>query len=54
MFLCIYFQFLSNPLMNLSIFATVHILMNDTNMIDSYQAILPVHYASKIELIRQK
>ena len=28
--------------------------MNNTNLIDSYQAHLPVQYASNIELIRQK
>ena len=48
----IYIQ--SNPLMNLKIFATVHSLMNYTNLIDSCQAHLPVHYSSNIEFIRQK
>ena len=32
--------------MNLYIFATVHSLMNDINLIDSCQAHLPVQYAS--------
>ena len=35
-------------------FATVHSLMNDTNLIDSCQAHLPVLYASNIEFLRQK
>ena len=37
------------------IFATVHSLMNDTNLIDSCQATcnLPVQLASNIEFIRQ-
>ena len=40
--------------MNLEIFATVHSFINDTNMIYSYQAHLPVQYTSNIELICQK
>ena len=46
-----YLQFWSNPLM---IFATVHSLMNNTNLIDHCQAHLPAQYASNIALIRQK
>ena len=37
--------------MNLWIFATLHSLMNYTNLIESCQARLPVQYASNIELI---
>ena len=48
-----YLHFRRNPLMNLYIFATVHSLMNYTNLIDGCQAHLPVQYASNIELIRQ-
>ena len=44
----------SNPLMTLKIFATVHSLMNYTNLIDSCQAHLSVKYTSKIKLIRHK
>ena len=40
--------------MNLKIFATVHSLMNDINLIDSCQAHLPVQYTSNIKFIRQK
>ena len=41
-----YSHFLSKPLMNrLMIFATVHSLMKDTNLIDSCQAHLPLQYA---------
>ena len=40
-----YLHFWSQSLMNLQIFATVHSLMNDTNLIDRYQAHLPVQYA---------
>ena len=36
------FTFQSNPLMNLSIFVTVHSLMKDINLIDSCKAYLPV------------
>ena len=43
-------QSLNNPLA----FVTVHSLMNDTNVIDSCQAHLPVQYASTIKLIRKK
>ena len=39
--------------MNLQIFATVHNLMNNTTLIDSSQAHLPMQHASNIELIRQ-
>ena len=35
-------------------FATVHSLINDTNLIDSCQAHLPVQYALNIKLIHQK
>ena len=51
-----YLHFWSKPLMNLKIFATVHSLMNYTNLnlIDSCQAHLPVQYASYIEFILQK
>ena len=35
-------------------FASVHSLMNYTNLIDSCQAHLPMQYALNIELIRQK
>ena len=35
-------------------FATVHNLMNYTNLIDICQTLLPVQYASNIDLIRQK
>ena len=49
-----YLHFQSKPLMNLLIFATVHSLMNEINLIDSWQAYLPVQYASNIEFIRQK
>ena len=41
-------------LINLKIFATIHSLMNETNLIDSCQAHLHVQYASNMELIRQK
>ena len=41
-------HFLSKPLMNLYIFATVHSLMNYT-LIDSCQAQLPMQCASNIE-----
>ena len=37
--------------MNIYIFATVHSLMNYTNLIDSCQAQLPVQYASNIKFI---
>ena len=47
----IYSHFRSNPLMNIYIFATVHSLMNYTNLIDSCQAQLPVQYASNIKFI---
>ena len=57
---CIYLHFIINiftfskqALMNFKMFATVHSLMNDPNLIDSYQAHLPVQFASNIELIRQ-
>ena len=50
----LYLHFRSNPLMNLYIFATVHSLMNYTNLIDSCQAHLPVQYTLNIELSRQK
>ena len=40
--------------MNLKIFAIVHNLMNYINLIDSFQAHLPVQYATNIELIGQK
>ena len=50
----IYLHFGSNPLMNLLIFATVHSLMNNTNLIDSCQAHFPVQYTSNIDLICQK
>ena len=36
------------------IYATVHILMNNINLIDSCQAHFSVQYASNIEFIRQK
>ena len=36
------------------IFATVHSLMINTNLIDSCQAHFPVQYASNTELIRKK
>ena len=35
-------MFQSKPLMNLQIFAIVHSLMNDMNLIDSWQAHLPL------------
>ena len=50
----IYSHFPSKPLMNLRIFATLHSLMKDTNLIDSCQAHFLVQYASNIESIRQK
>ena len=37
-----YLHFQSKPLMNLYIFATVHLLMKDTDMMRSCQAHLPV------------
>ena len=49
-----YLHFRSKPLMNLYIFATVHSLMNYTNLIDSYQDHLPVQHASNIKLFCQK
>ena len=54
MYKIIYLHFRSNPLVNLYFFATVHSLMNHTNLIDSCQAHLPVQHASTIKLIRQK
>ena len=42
MFMSIYLHFQSKPLLNLKIFATVHSLMNDTSLIDSCHAHLPV------------
>ena len=36
------YNFQSKPLINLSIFATVHSLMKDINLIDSCHAHLPV------------
>ena len=36
------------------IFTTTHCFMNDTNLIKSCQAHLPIQYASNIECIRQK
>ena len=36
------------------LFATVHIFINYTNLIDSCQAHLPVQYASNIELVCQR
>ena len=39
-----YLHFRSNPLMNLQIFATVHSLMNNINLIGSCQAHLSVQY----------
>ena len=39
--------------MNLKIFATIHSLMNYTNLIDCCQAHLPVQYALNNELIHQ-
>ena len=39
--MCEYLHFQSKPLMNLWIFATVHNLMKDINLIDSCQAHLP-------------
>ena len=49
-----YLHFQSKPFINLKIFATVHCLMKDINLIDSCQAHLPVQYASGIEFICQK
>ena len=49
----VYLHSRSKRLMNLKIFATVHSLMNDTNLNYSCQAHLPMQYASNIELIRQ-
>ena len=46
--------FEANLKWTLRFFATAHSLMNDTNMIDSCQAHLPVQYSSNIELIPQK
>ena len=40
----------TEALMNLKIFASLHNLMKDISMIDSFQAQLPVQYASNIEL----
>ena len=37
-----YLDFQSKPFMNLKIFATVHSLINDINLIDNFQAHLPV------------
>ena len=48
----LYLHFRSNLLMNRWIFATVHSLMNYTNLIDRCQAHLSVQYASNIKLIR--
>ena len=47
----IYLHFQGRPLMILYNFATVHGLMNGTNLIDSCQTHLPVHIASNIEFI---
>ena len=50
----VYLHFRSNPLMNFKIFATIHSLMNDTNLIDSCHSHLSVRNAWNVELIRQK
>ena len=45
-----YLHFGSNPLKNLYIFfATVHSLMNNTNLIDSCQAHLPLLYGLRLK-----
>ena len=46
--------FKASLLMNLLIFATVHSLMKDINLIDSDQAQLPKQYTLNFEFIRQK
>ena len=51
---CMYLCFQSKLLMNLLIFATVHSLMKDLNLIHSCQANLPVQYTSNIKLIHHK
>ena len=52
-FILIYLHFQSKYLINLQIFATIHSLMNNTNLIDSCQAHLPVQHTLNIEFIRQ-
>ena len=47
------FIFSTQAFNEFSDFATVHSLMNDTNLFGSCQANLPLQYASNIELIRQ-
>ena len=45
-----YLHLRSNPLMNIKIFATVHNLMNDTNLIDRCHAIRFQHQAHSPEV----
>ena len=52
-FVLLYFHIQNKSLMDLKIFATVHNL-KDINLIDSYQAHLPVQYALNIKFIHLK